>query len=642
MGILRRYYDVTGYPRLPATWGYGPVIWRDEVAGEQAVREDLDTIRELDLATTGYWIDRPYAGGESSFDFDPDKYDDPAAMIAQAHLRGFRMALWHVPYIDPKDPATAALRAEAEAKGYFPAKAATAAGPWGGPIDYTNPEAFAWWQGNVRKYTDIGIEGFKLDYAQEIQVGAFGVRLPWEFFDGQDERTMHVWSQYLFHKMYAELLPEDGGYLLCRTGTWGDQVHGTILWPGDIDANFAKHGEERVDADGSKYTAVGGLPAAVVAGSSLSASGFPFFASDTGGYRHSPPDQETYIRWFQHTALSPAMQVGTNTNDLPWSFGANKELIPELLDLYRRYARLHLRLFPYIWSYAERIAQDGRPIQRPFGFVFPQLGVHPSDVYMLGDFLFVAPVVEAGATSRTVMLPPGEWVDWWTGTRYPGERETTLAAPLDTIPLLMMAGTPVPLLRPTIDTLSPVDPDEAIDSLASSHGLLYARVAIGTVGGFTLFDGTRLFQRTEAGKTRLTYTPRRRLVRGRRLRGHRPRHAARPGPRRRRQALRERRHPRGPRRPRHGHLLDRRPGRHAHHQAHRDLDERRVHAALASRRDARVMAAGPGPRPRHARAPLQPRRHRAGTEIGASRVAHIPRGSQERPSPRFQPLRRPA
>jgi hypothetical protein len=133
--------------------------------------------------------------------------------------------------------------------------------------------------------------------------------------------------------------------------------------------------------------------------------------------------------------------------------------------------------------------------------------VHPSDVYMLGDFLFVAPVVEAGATSRTVMLPPGEWVDWWTGTRYPGERETTLAAPLDTIPLLMMAGTPVPLLRPTIDTLSPVDPDEAIDSLASSHGLLYARVAIGTVGGFTLFDGTRLFQRTEAGKTRLTYTP---------------------------------------------------------------------------------------------------------------------------------------
>ncbi|MEZ4269068.1 MAG: glycoside hydrolase family 31 protein [Myxococcota bacterium] len=507
LSILRYYYQVTGFPRLPAPWGIGPVIWRDEVSGQEAVIDDLNTIRELDLATTAYWIDRPYASGESSFDFSPKKYDDPAAMIAQAHAKGFRMALWHVPYIDPKNPETAALRAEADEKGYFPAKAATAAGPWGGPIDYTNPEAFTWWQNHVRAYTDMGIEGFKLDYAQEIQVGAFGVRLPWEFHDGQDERTMHVWSQYLFHKMYAELMPEGGGYLLCRTGTWGDQVHGTIIWPGDIDSNFARHGEEVVDADGSKYVAVGGLPGAVVAGSSLSVSGFPFFASDTGGYRHSPPDQETYIRWIQHTALSPAMQVGTNTNDLPWAFGKAAEFIPELVDLYKRYARLHLRLFPYIWSYAERIADDGRPIQRPLGFAFPELGVHPSDVYMLGDFLLVAPVIDAGATTKSVMLPPGEWVDWWTGTRYEGERQTTLPAPLDTIPFLVQAGTPIPLLRPTIDTLSPVEDTEAIDSLATTHGILYARVAPGTIGGFILSDDTHLLQSTEAGKVRVSWTP---------------------------------------------------------------------------------------------------------------------------------------
>lgn len=516
LDILRSYYEVTGFPRLPATWGFGPVIWRNEVDGQEAVIDDLNTIRDLDLATTAYWIDRPYASGESSFDFDPTKYDDPAAMIAQAHAKGFRMALWHVPYLnpDPQSVATAALHAEALEKGYFPVKSGTAAGPWGGPIDYTNPEAFAWWQDHLRAYTDMGIEGYKLDYAQEIQVGVFGVRLPWEFHDGQDERTMHVWSQYLYHKMYAELLPEDGGYLLCRTGTWGDQVHGTIIWPGDIDANFAHQGDVLVDphekhpTDPPKtYVAVGGLPGAVVAGSTLSASGFPFFASDTGGYRHAPPDQETFTRWFEHTALSPAMQVGTRTNDLPWAFGDDAQLIPELVALYKRYARLHLRLFPYIWTYAKRIATDGRPIQRALGFAFPELGVHPSDVYMLGDFLLVAPVIEAGATTKSVMLPPGEWVDWWTGTRYEGARQTTLPAPLETIPFLVQAGAPIPLLRPTIDTLSPVEDPDAIDSLATSKGLLYARVATGTVGGFVLDDGTRLFQSTESGKVRVSWTP---------------------------------------------------------------------------------------------------------------------------------------
>lgn len=507
LNIMNLYYQVTGYPRLPAPWGVGPVIWRDEVDGQEAVIDDLLTIRELDLATTAYWIDRPYASGESSFDFSAKKYDDPPAMVAKAHALGFRMALWHVPYIDPKVPATAALRAEADAKGYFPPHSGITAGPWGGPIDYTNPEAFAWWQDHVRNYTDIGIEGFKLDYAQEIQVGIYGNRLPWVFFDGQDERTMHVWSQYLFHKMYAELMPEGGGYLLCRTGTWGDQIHGTIIWPGDIDSNMARHGDTVMEANGSTYVAVGGLPAAVVAGSSLSASGFPFFASDTGGYRHAPPDQETYIRWIQHTALTPAMQVGTNENDLPWSFGKDKEFIPELVDLYKRYARLHLRLFPYIWTYAKRIAADGRPIQRALGFAFPELGVHPSDVYLLGDFLLVAPVIDAGATTKSVMLPPGEWVDWWTGTRYEGARQTELNAPLETIPFLVQAGAPIPLLRPTIDTLSPVEDPEAIDSLATTHGLLYARVATGAVGGFVLDDGTRLFQSTEPGKVRVSWTP---------------------------------------------------------------------------------------------------------------------------------------
>jgi hypothetical protein len=238
-------------------------------------------------------------------------------------------------------------------------------------------------------------------------------------------------------------------------------------------------------------------------------------------------------------------------------------------------------------------------------------------------------------------------VDWWTGTRYEGERETTLAAPLDTIPCLVMAGAPVPLLRPTIDTLSPVEDAEAIDSLASSHGLLYARVATGTVGGFTLVrrhppvSEHRLRQ-----GPRLTYTPGDDWFEGAVFEviglGTQPTEVldAQGKPPSQSAATLE--------------ALDAldtgtawtdAQGGTLHHQAHRD--SRRAPSSRCPSEPTRRPRDGGRPGSaarRHApRLPCKPRRHRAGTEIGASRVAHIPRGSQERPSPRFfQPLRRPS
>ena len=57
---------------------------------------------------------------------------------------------------------------------------------------------------------------------------------------------------------------------------------------------------------------------ALVFGLSLSATGYPLYGSDTGGYRHSPPDKEVFTRWFEQTALSTVMQIGTSSNDVAW------------------------------------------------------------------------------------------------------------------------------------------------------------------------------------------------------------------------------------------------------------------------------------------------------------------------------------
>jgi alpha-D-xyloside xylohydrolase len=495
LDIVGRYYDVTGRPGPIGEWAMGPWIWRDEVDGQAAVEADLVTIRELDLATTGYWIDRPFASAVNSFDFEPSAYDDPAAMMAVADRAGFAMALWHTPYTDPNDPDSAPLHAEAEAQGYFAPLGTTSLAKWGPPLDFTNPDAVAWWRGLLTAYSDLGVVGYKLDYAEEVVVGGVGNRLPWLFHDGSNELTMHRGYQLAYHAAYAAMLPETGGFLLCRAGTYGDQTFGAIIWPGDIDATLSLHGEVVVKGD-TTYVSVGGLHAAVVAGSSLGASGFPFFGSDTGGYRNAPPDRETYIRWFQHTALSPIMQVGTNANDLPWAFGAAQVLDQEMLDLYRSFARLHLRLHPYMWTYVLELQTTGRALQRPLGLAHPELAWHGDDIYMLGDHLIVAPVTRAGVVTREIPLPAGDWVDWWTGEVIQGGATVTRPAPLETLPLLVRAGALIPLLRPDVDTLLAVTGEfsDAIAVTPGDAGTLHVQVTRGPASTFTLHDGTVVSQ----------------------------------------------------------------------------------------------------------------------------------------------------
>lgn len=501
LDITHHYYQITGAPRLPARWTLGTLVWRDENEDQAQVVSDAETMRQLDLPASGYWIDRPYATAVNTFDFNAGQFTDPAAMIQRQHELGLRVGLWHVPYLDEDRAATGALRQEATEMGYYPPRSGLLLNQWGEMIDLTNPQARGWWQEQLSYYIDLGVEGFKLDYGEDIVPGALGNRIPWEFADGSDERTMHARFQQIYHSTYAELLPSQEGYfLLCRGGTWGDQVNAPIIWPGDLDANLLEHRELGVTRDGESYVAVGGLPAALIAGSSLGPSGFAFYGSDTGGYRHSPPDKETFTRWFEQTALSTVMQIGTSTNDVAWEPTPDNGFDAEMLEWYRRYTRLHTRLFPYLWTYAERLDEDGRAIQRPLGLAHPELGEHPKYTYMLGDHLLVAPVVRRGQRQREVILPQGDWIDWWTGEVLEGGRTIMVEAPLETLPLYLRAGGIVPLLRPTIDSLSPTTEPDLVDSYATTPGRLYPVVGVGFDGEFVLFDGARVTVQEQASR----------------------------------------------------------------------------------------------------------------------------------------------
>jgi alpha-glucosidase/alpha-D-xyloside xylohydrolase len=73
------------------------------------------------------------------------------------------------------------------------------------------------------------------------------------------------------------------------------------------------------------------------------------------------------------------------------------------------------------------------------------VAVARGDEYLWGRDILVAPVVEKGASERSLYLPKGAWYDFWTGERHGGGREITRRVDLDTIPLFVRAGAVLPM-----------------------------------------------------------------------------------------------------------------------------------------------------------------------------------------------------
>ncbi|MEY2838935.1 MAG: hypothetical protein RJB60_1234, partial [Pseudomonadota bacterium] len=69
------------------------------------------------------------------------------------------------------------------------------------------------------------------------------------------------------------------------------------------------------------------------------------------------------------------------------------------------------------------------------------------DDFMLGNAVLVAPVVEQGATTRTLYLPKAgtDWFDFYDGTRFTAGQWHTVNAPLGRLPLFVQGGVPIAL-----------------------------------------------------------------------------------------------------------------------------------------------------------------------------------------------------
>jgi alpha-D-xyloside xylohydrolase len=106
-------------------------------------------------------------------------------------------------------------------------------------------------------------------------------------------------------------------------------------------------------------------------------------------------------------------------------------------------------MLPYIYSLAGEVTQDAGTMMRPLVMDFQNDAAARGivDEYMFGPAFLVAPVTTYKARSRPVYLPRTGvrgWYDFWTGTRIASGQIIDAAAPYDSLPLFVRAGSIIP------------------------------------------------------------------------------------------------------------------------------------------------------------------------------------------------------
>lgn len=225
--------------------------------------------------------------------------------------------------------------------------------------------------------------------------------------------------------------------ILTRSAFAGQQRYGANTWSGDVTASWEALARQ--------------IPAAC----NLSATGIPYWNSDTGaffigGYGggvNNAAWRRLYLRWTQFSCFTPMMRFhGDGTPREIYQFGAEQDGIGDF-DHILKYVRLRYRMLPYLYSTAWQVSRENKTFMQalPVAFNEDRRGYDVADQYMFGSSFLVAPVVADLADSRDVYLPAGhKWIDFWTGETFDGGQTVNKRAAMDVMPLYVKAGSVLP------------------------------------------------------------------------------------------------------------------------------------------------------------------------------------------------------
>jgi alpha-glucosidase len=430
--IISGYTYLTGTTPLPQLWTLGYHQSRWSYMSEEEVLNIADHFRELGIPCDAIHLDIDYMDGYKIFTWNEETFPKPEEMMQKLDRNGFKV----VTIIDPgiKIEKGYTVYDEGVENGYF---AKDKEGNiyenavWPGPAvypDFSDERVRNWWGDLQKTMLDKGVRGIWNDMNEPA---SFNGQLPddVQFSDdgrGANHKKIHnVYGHLMAKATFDGLRKHDARrpFIITRACYSGSQKYATG-WTGDNQSIWAH------------------LQMAVPQLCNLGMSGMAFIGTDVGGFG-SDCTKELLCRWVQVGCFSPLFRNHCNImgrRQEPWAYDQ------ETLEINRKYIKLHYKLLPYLYDLFWECENNGLPVIRPLIMENQQdENVREmNDEFLFGSRILVAPVVNQGQRVRSIYLPDGEWIDYWTKETLIGGRHIIKETPLDVCPVYVKSGSLLP------------------------------------------------------------------------------------------------------------------------------------------------------------------------------------------------------
>lgn len=434
MDVVKRYQTLTGTHKLPPKWALGYHQCRWSYYPETKVREIAQGFRDHQIPCDAIYLDIDYMDGYRCFTWNKKYFPDPKKMIKDLSNIGMKTVVMIDPGIKVDDNYW--VFKEGKENNYFCRRSDDyfmEGHVWPGRCqfpDFTNPTVREWWGGLYKELIDLGVAGFWNDMNEPAVFGAGtfpnDVRHNYDGYRGSHRKAHNIYGMQMVRSTYdglKKLMRNKRPFTITRAGYSGVQRYACV-WTGDNVATW-------------EHLKLGNIQC-----QRMSISGVPFVGTDIGGFS-GEPGGELFTRWIQLGTFSPFMRAhsaGDTSEREPWSFGE------PFTSINRKFIELRYQLMPYIYSVFWEHHRYGFPILRPLAMLEQEhvSNHYRQDEFTFGDKILVCPVLEQGATSRLVYLPKGQWYNFWTHELLNGEKEYTVQAPLEDMPLFIRAGSVIP------------------------------------------------------------------------------------------------------------------------------------------------------------------------------------------------------
>jgi alpha-D-xyloside xylohydrolase len=434
--ILGQYTALTGRAPRPPFWSLGLILSKAYYRTADEILAAAREVRARGMPCDTITFDgRAWQDTDTrfAFEWDRSRYPDPGQVIAQLKALDFRVCVWEYPLISVRN----ALFDELARKGWLLKDDRTGEAyryrwdteAWGpvltplpesGLLDFTHPDAYAYWRDRHRELFELGVDMIKPDFGEQVEPHMIAS-------DGARGDALHNVYALLYNRCVHEAAvryAKDGGFLFSRAG-WASSQRYPSQWGGDPQADW------------------GGLAASVRGGLSWGLTGAPFYATDVGGFYADQRDPRLYVRWAQASVFSAHMRLHGIGAREPWSYGADAERAAMAA------IQLRYRLLPYLWRAIEQSTASGLPVQRAMALACrhePQAWAFEHQ-FFCGDDLLVAPCLDPAGRVR-IYLPTGHWHRFPGGERFDGGRLYNLTLALDEMAVFARAGAEISLGPP--------------------------------------------------------------------------------------------------------------------------------------------------------------------------------------------------